>query len=282
MKNILLKRTITGALFVAIIVSCTLYSPLSFGTLFLIISAMTVYEFTNLINNAEGVNINKIITMLGAGYLFLAVMEYSINSASLIVFVPYVLLLLYLLISELYLKRTSPLLNWAYAMLSQLYIALPFSMLNILTFHYNKMDNSVEFNSILPLSIFLFIWANDTGAYCIGSLFGKHKLFERISPHKTWEGFAGGAIFTIITALILSYTSPFMTIFEWIGMAITIVIFGTWGDLTESLLKRQIGVKDSGTFLPGHGGLLDRFDSALMAIPAAVIYLCIIQWAQSL
>ena len=127
-----------------------------------------------------------------------------------------------------------------------------------------------------PLSIFIFNWVNDTGAYCTGMLFGKHKLFERISPKKSWEGSIGGSVFCIISSFILAHFFPFMSTGVWIGLALTVVIFGTWGDLTESLLKRRLGIKDSGNILPGHGGMLDRFDSAILAIPAAVVYLYVV------
>lgn len=139
--------------------------------------------------------------------------------------------------------------------------------------HYN-----IQYNPILPLSIFIFTWINDTGAYCTGMLFGKHRLFERISPKKSWEGSIGGGAFSIIAAIIMAHFFPFMTLGVWIGLALTIVIFGTWGDLTESLLKRTLGIKDSGNILPGHGGMLDRFDSTLMAVPAAVVYLYVISF----
>ncbi|WP_195662663.1 phosphatidate cytidylyltransferase [Bacteroides congonensis] len=281
MINNFIKRAITGVLFVAILVGCILYNPLSFGILFTIISALTIYEFGQLVNmRAEGVNINKMITMLGGAYLFLAIMGFCTNEGQegSKIFIPYVLLLLYMMISELYLKKENPILNWAYSMFSQLYIALPFAMLNILAFNYDPTYSSVSYNPILPLSIFIFLWLNDTGAYCIGSLIGKHRLFERISPKKSWEGSIGGGVVAIGVSFVLAHYFPFMSMWEWAGLALVVVIFGTWGDLTESLLKRQLHVKDSGTILPGHGGMLDRFDSALMAIPAAVAYIYALTW----
>jgi phosphatidate cytidylyltransferase len=146
----------------------------------------------------------------------------------------------------------------------------------------------VAFNTLLPLSVFIFLWMNDTGAYCIGSLIGRHKLFPRISPAKSWEGSIGGAIVVLAVAYGIGWLdsvqvsdldSPtvlfrgMLSIPEWLGLGLVVAIFGTWGDLVESLFKRTLGIKDSGNILPGHGGMLDRFDSALMAIPAAVIYL---------
>ena len=281
MINNFIKRAITGVLFVAILVGCILYNPLSFGILFTIISALTISEFGQLVNmRAEGVNINKMITMLGGAYLFLAIMGFCTNEGQegSKIFIPYVLLLLYMMISELYLKKENPILNWAYSMFSQLYIGLPFAMLNILAFNYDPTYSSVSYNPILPLSIFIFLWLNDTGAYCIGSLIGKHRLFERISPKKSWEGSIGGGVVAIGVSFVLAHYFPFMSMWEWAGLALVVVIFGTWGDLTESLLKRQLHVKDSGTILPGHGGMLDRFDSALMAIPAAVAYIYALTW----
>ena len=227
------------------------------------ISALTIYEFGQLINSrAEGANVNKTIIMLGGAYLFLAVMGFCIDAADSKIFIPYLLLLLYLMISELYLKKANPMLNWAYSMLSQLYIGLPFALLNVLAFHNDPEYSSVSYNPILPLS----------------SLIGKHRLFERISPKKSWEGSIGGGVVAIGASFILAHYFTIMSMWEWAGLALVVVIFGTWGDLTESLLKRQLHVKDSGTILPGHGGMLDRFDSALMAIPAAVFYLYALTW----
>ncbi|NCC09749.1 MAG: phosphatidate cytidylyltransferase [Bacteroidia bacterium] len=278
MKSNFLLRTITGLLFVAILVGCILYEPISFGALFILISGLTIYEFGQLVNKIDGVEINKTITMLGGAYLFLAIMGFCINAADSKVFIPYVLLLLYLMISELYLKKENPILNWAFAMFSQLYIALPFALLNVLAFHTNAGNTVVSYNPVLPLSVFVFLWLNDTGAYCIGSLFGKHRLFERISPKKSWEGSIGGGLVAGASALLFAHFFPIMSMGEWVGLALTVVVFGTWGDLTESLFKRQLQIKDSGTILPGHGGMLDRFDSALMAIPAAVAYIYMLTW----
>ena len=265
-------------LFVAILVGCILYNPLSFGALFVLISALTVREFGELVNNIEGVSVNKTIIMLGGAYLFLAIMGFSIDAADSKIFIPYLLLLLYLMISELYLKKENPVLNWTFSMLSQLYIALPFALLSVLAFQNDVELGTVSYNPILPLSVFVFIWLSDTGAYCVGSLIGKHRLFERISPKKSWEGSIGGGAVSIASSFAFAHFFPFMNTFEWAGLALVVVIFGTWGDLTESLLKRQLHIKDSGNILPGHGGMLDRFDSALMAIPAAVVYLYALTW----
>lgn len=273
MKNNFIQRTITGVLFVAILVGCILYSPLSFGILFTLICALSVHEFSHLVNQSGDISTNKIITALGGAYLFLALMGFCTSAADARVFLPYLGILLYLMITELYLKKKNPIGNWAFSMLSQLYVALPFALLNVLAFQNSPETSSVTYNPILPLSIFVFIWLSDTGAYCVGSLIGKHRLFERISPKKSWEGSIGGGVFSVTSSFVFAHFFPFMPMWQWAGLAVAVVIFGTWGDLTESLMKRQLGIKDSGNILPGHGGMLDRFDSALMAIPAAVLYL---------
>ena len=278
MKSNFLQRAITGILFVGVLVGCILYDPWTFSALFVVISALTIREFGHLINQVEGVSINKNITMLAGVYLYMAVMAFCTNLSGSKIFLPYLLLIMYLMISELYLKKENPVMNWAYSMLSQLYIALPFAMLNVLSFHTSPMDTSVSYNPILPLSVFVFIWLSDTGAYCVGSLIGRHRLFERISPKKSWEGSIGGGIVAIGSSFIFAHYFPIMNMAEWAGLALIVVIFGTWGDLTESLLKRQLHIKDSGAILPGHCGMLDRFDSALMAIPAAVVYLYALTW----
>ena len=175
-------------------------------------------------------------------------------------------------------KQPNPISDWAYTMMSQLYIALPFSLLNVLAFRSVGVD--IQYTYLIPLCVFIFLWMNDTGAYLCGSLLGKHKLFPRISPGKSWEGSIGGGILVMAIAVLIWYLTELYQVnelslnaFEWAGLGLTVVVFGTWGDLIESLLKRTLGIKDSGAILPGHGGMLDRFDSSLLAIPAAVVYL---------
>jgi len=274
-KNNFIQRTVTGALIVAVLVCCIIFSPLTFSILFALISAFAVREFCQLVNKNEGVNTNTLINVLGGVYLFFAFLGFCMNLAGSQIFIPYLFLIIYLLISELYLQKENPVNNLAYSMLSQLYVALPFALLNVLAFQTDK-TGAVVFNYIIPLSIFIFIWLNDSGAYCFGTLFGKHRLFERISPKKSWEGSIGGGLLAVAAGFAFGAFFPYMSSFAWAGLGLTVCIFGTWGDLVESLIKRHMGIKDSGNLLPGHGGILDRFDSALIAIPAAVIYLYVI------
>ena len=282
MKN-LIVRAISGALFVVIMVGGFM-SPRTMVALFALITGLTVWEFTGLVNQRKGVTVNRFISTVAGVYFFLAVATIRMGiTSNFIIIVPYLLTIVYLFISELYLKQEDPVNNWAYTMLSQLYIALPFSMLNVLAIEQAPNGITYQYNMQLPLCVFVFLWLNDTGAYCSGSLFGKHKLFPRISPAKSWEGSVGGAILVMIVAAIIGYFSNTncqmsqLSITGWVGLGFIVVVFGTWGDLVESLFKRTLGIKDSGKIIPGHGGMLDRFDSSLMAIPASVVYLYTLQ-----
>ena len=277
MKNFII-RTITGIIFVAAIVSCFL-RPEAMVLLFSIITGLTVWEFTGLVNEREDVTVNRFISTVAGVYFFYAMTYYCSDMyagiAKSVVFIPYLVTIVYLLVAELYLKQKDPIQDWAYTMLAQMYIALPFSLINVLAFNATS-EGYVAFNTLLPLSIFIFLWVNDSGAYCVGSLLGRHKLFPRISPGKSWEGSIGGTVFVLAAAYAISYfldTDQMLAMPVWLGLGLVVVVFGTWGDLVESLFKRTLGIKDSGNILPGHGGMLDRFDSSLLAIPAAVIYL---------
>ena len=276
MKNFIV-RTITAVFFVAAIVSCFL-RPEAMILLFGLLTGLTIWEFTGLVNERKDVNVNQMISTVAGVYLFLAMAGYNSGMTPAAVFIPYLVTLIYLMVAELYLKQPDPVNDWAYTMMSQLYIALPFSMLSVLAFQSD--DTGIHYTWMVPLSVFVFLWINDTGAYLCGSLLGRHKLFPRISPGKSWEGSIGGGILVVLVALLVWYLSeqyeenPLgLSAIEWAGLGLTVVIFGTWGDLVESLFKRTLGIKDSGNILPGHGGMLDRFDSSLMAIPAAVVYL---------
>lgn len=283
MKN-LITRTIFGILFVVVMVGGMVWRPDTFILLFAVITGMTVWEFTSLLNQRKDIQVNRFISTVAAVYLHLATAAWCVGMADgFIAYVPYVITMVYLLVSELYLKQPNPIANWACTMLAQMYIAMPFAMINILAFRINNTGEPA-YNWMLPLSIFIFLWTNDTGAYCTGSLFGKHKLFPRVSPGKSWEGSIGGAILVVAAAAAIAWFDnvevadkdmppALLSMTVWIGLGLVVVVFGTWGDLVESLFKRTLGIKDSGNILPGHGGMLDRFDSSLLAIPMAVVYL---------
>ena len=276
MKNLII-RTITGVIFVAAIVASFL-RPEAMVLLFSIVTGMTIWEYAGLVNERPAVTINRFICTVAGVYFFYAMTYFCSDlyggAAKSVVFIPYLVTVVYLLVSELYAKQEDPINNWAYTMLSQMYIALPFSLLNVLAFTATP-NGHISFNTLLPLSVFVFLWVNDTGAYCVGSLLGRHKLFPRISPGKSWEGCIGGAVFVLAAAYLISeyIDMGILNTLQWLGLGLVVVVFGTWGDLVESLFKRTLGIKDSGNILPGHGGMLDRFDSSLLAIPAAVVYL---------
>ncbi|MCP9612931.1 phosphatidate cytidylyltransferase [Coprobacter tertius] len=271
MRNFIV-RAVTGILFVIILLGAILYKPLSFAVLFAVITGFTLIEFYRLVKEKEETTVNYITDLAGGIYLFIAV--FIAASGSDIshgrLFSPYLLYLLYTFIAQLYAKRPDPIRNWANTLLGQIYIALPFSLLSLIAFKHG------DYNAWGLASFFIFIWLNDTGAYLIGCTFGKHRLFERISPKKSWEGFFGGMGFCLLSAYVLSLFFTFLSPLQWLGFGLTVCISATFGDLCESLLKRTIHVKDSGNVLPGHGGMLDRFDSVLLASPAAVIYLIFI------
>ena len=273
MKNFIV-RTITGVFFVAAIVISFL-NPLAMVFLFALVTGLTIWEFCGLVNERPYVQVNQFISTIAGMYLFLAMAGHCSGRTPDTVFIPYLITIIYLLIAELYLKAKDPINNWAYTMLPQLYIALPFSMLNVLAF-----PQTGSYSFVYPLSVFVFLWMNDTGAYLCGSLLGRHKLFPRVSPGKSWEGSIGGGVLVVGIAVLIWWLldkyaigHANLNVWHWAGLGLTVVVFGTWGDLVESLFKRTLGIKDSGNILPGHGGMLDRFDSSLLAIPAAVVYL---------
>ena len=277
--NNFIVRTITSVFFVAAIVSCFL-RPEAMMFLFAFVTGMTVWEFTGLVNEREHVSVNQMISTIAGVYFFLAMAGFCSGLTPPSVFLPYLVTLIYLMVAELYLKQEDPVHDWAYTMMSQLYIALPFSLLNVLAFQSDA--EGIHYVWTIPLSVFIFLWVNDAGAYICGSLLGRHKLFPRISPGKSWEGSIGGAILVVLVALAIPHLLPLiissssllpLSSIEYIGLGLVVVVFGTWGDLVESLFKRTLGIKDSGHILPGHGGMLDRFDSTRMAVPAAVVYL---------
>ena len=278
MKEMMI-RALTGALFLVVMVGGMVWNAMSFALLFTVVTALTLWEAYGLVNRQDGVDVNRVIGTTAGTYMFVAFFAASVGIEGLsvpLLFLPWLITLIYLLMSELYLCHTQPLHTWAYTMWGQLYVAFPFALLPMLYFGYSWF---------IPLAIFIFLWCSDTGAYCCGSLLGRHKLFPRISPGKSWEGSIGGGLITVLVSQVIVWLGPStiladgtavvygLTALQWAGFALVVVVFGTWGDLVESLLKRTLGVKDSGNILPGHGGMLDRFDSSLLAIPAAAAYL---------
>ena len=278
MKNFII-RALTGIAIVAVQVLCTYLSPISLAALFLLLTALAVNEFLGLLIKKGKVRIGRPLIVAGSCYLFFAVWLNSLTEASLLaLFLPYLLFIIFCCVRELYNDEGNPIVNLGAIMLSQLYVALPLSLINLLAFSDCYLyDCSIKYY-VFPLAMYVFLWLNDTGAYLCGSLLGKHKLFPRISPKKSWEGSIGGAIVAMASAVAVAHFFPVLNVWQWVGMALVVVVAGTYGDLTESMIKRSLDVKDSGRMLPGHGGILDRLDSMLFAIPASVIYLYVLSW----
>ncbi|MBR1498350.1 MAG: phosphatidate cytidylyltransferase [Bacteroidaceae bacterium] len=273
----LIVRTLTGAVYVLLLVGCTVYSPVSAFFFFAIVAAATLWEFGTLMNTRIHISMVRPLNALAGVVLVAGVWLSTIASPQTAkMFALYGLLLIYLLVSELYRHSKTPLRNWVFSFASQIYVALPFALLPLLSIVYDAEAGEYAYNWIYPLALFIFLWVNDTFAYLCGcslQRFFPAKLFPRISPKKSWVGSIGGGLATVGASLAVYYWQPdTMPLERWLGFALVVIVFGTWGDLVESLIKRHLEVKDSGKVLPGHGGLLDRFDSTLLAIPASVVY----------
>jgi phosphatidate cytidylyltransferase len=177
------------------------------------------------------------------------------------------------MVTELFKKNEHYIANIALLLFGIVYVAIPFALLNLLFFAGDQFTSSFPW---ILAGLFLVIWINDTFAYLTGILIGRHKLFERVSPKKTWEGTIGGFVFSIAAGIALYYFSDTLLLWQWLALAGLIAVAGDFGDLVESMIKRSFNMKDSGSIMPGHGGVLDRFDSLLLAIPVAIIFLSII------
>lgn len=280
MKN-LLVRTLSGAVYVALICCSLLFGqPYFFQSLMLIIAAIAAFEWSRLYGAS---NRMRVVAVLLASVAMCTpiVVQIAIASDWELSYEP--MLVLYLsialiaIIAELCTQKNNCRLNWGALLTSQLFCVGPFLMLS-LSMTYVDAYTDIDYYSWLVLALFFIIWANDTGAYLVGSWIGKHKMAPKVSPKKTWEGFAGGAVLAILVGwLCLSVVTfdgnYFCNAWQAIAISSVVVVFATLGDLLESLIKRDAGVKDSGNIMPGHGGILDRFDSFILA---SVIYVPIV------
>ena len=261
-RNIVKKfiiRAISGIIYgVLIIASLVIDNELLFDILFGLIAVLGIHEFNHLMS-AEGRNIEKSLDVVGGLLLFLVPVIWVIGGSTLGIGL-YLAYLVARLVVQLYIKQGNQLTSLSASLMGQVYVALPLSILSSL-YHF--------VGQYMVLAMFAFIWISDTGAYMVGCLIGKHRLFERISPKKSWEGFFGGLGLSIIIAALAARFIPDGYVLlsgyaQWIVFAVLVTIFSTWGDLCESLIKRTVGVKDSGKLIPGHGGILDRIDSLLL------------------
>lgn len=266
----LIQRSLTGAVFILALLIGILVNEYSYFVLFLVILVLALSELYKLLNDKYNVEISLTISVIGGVLFYIgAYLFFSTICSSFLAFIPFFAWFFIFFVLELYSKKKNPIASLAFSALGLLYIALPIGLTAYLAFNYN--DDSYHYGYLLAL--FVFIWVNDSFAYLVGSLFGKHRLFERISPKKSWEGFLGGLTFTLSSSLLFAYFFPNQSLWVWLGIAFLVVVTGTLGDLLESLFKRTLEVKDSGNLLPGHGGVLDRFDSMLFSIIPVVIFL---------
>ena len=272
MKNLVL-RTVTGILFVAVVVASILLYDTTIVPFCLLITFVAIYgtrEFLKM----TGVAARPLPTILTlVAVIAVVIIPALFNFPDPIILTSVLMMFFPVLSSVLLFQKNegkSSLHTLSFCLVPVFWIALPVMM----------MGSIVEEQPSLLLALFILIWLNDTLAYCGGTLFGRHKLCERISPKKTVEGFVIAFVFTVAASVVFAYIPYFSDVqwnlFHWLGFAVVVILFGTLGDLVESMIKRACGVKDSGNILPGHGGILDRFDSVLMAVPAATLYMILV------
>ena len=272
--NNFFQRTLSAVVYAGTVIATTLLHPMYFGIVFMIVSAWAIYEHHKLVQTSIKAACYAII----ATVLLFATMYFHFLGDPICkwLFFLYLAVFILAIIRELFIPQEDPIRSWGHLCSGQIMIALPFALMNGILME----------NKFLLLALFVILWLNDSGAYIVGSLMakrksGNHKMFPRVSPAKSWEGLIGGFIFDIIAGYVFyrigwtaDLTLTAYPLLNSILFALVIGLFGTLGDLIESLFKRTLGVKDSGKFLPGHGGVLDRFDSLLLAVP--VVYLLFI------
>jgi phosphatidate cytidylyltransferase len=272
--NNFLQRTLSAVVYAGLVLSSILLSPacfgshpLLFGVLMMIVSALAIREFHALVNS----DIKTTTYAMMADVLLFSTLYFLFYGDAIWrgLLVAYVAIMLLALITHLFRPQVQPIQSWGNLCAGQLMIALPFALMTGVLMH----------SKWLMLALFILIWVNDSGAYIVGSLMakrkgGNHKMFPRVSPAKSWEGLIGGFIFDLIAGYVffrIGWTAD-MGLTNSLFFALAVGVFGTLGDLMESLFKRTLGVKDSGKFMPGHGGVLDRFDSLLLAVPVVYFF----------
>ncbi|NTW31521.1 MAG: phosphatidate cytidylyltransferase [Bacteroidetes bacterium] len=274
MSNILV-RALTGFIFILTVAGSAILDFRLFLLFFGAYTFLALREFYKLISNTDTKPLIAVGIIIGIGiYLISALSVLSIittRQGGIFYIFTFVISASIFLI-ELYRHSKTPYFNIAYTFLGVIYIAIPFSML----ISFSEFQKEYSTFSYQILGYFFILWMYDTFAYLCGMKFGKHRLFERISPKKTWEGVIGGALFAFITAYIISLYFLPNSLLHWSIITVIVVVFGTFGDLVESMFKRSLDKKDSGTILPGHGGILDRFDAVFLSAPVVYLYLKIL------
>jgi phosphatidate cytidylyltransferase len=275
--NNFFRRTLTGAWIVIFVMGGIWLHPVSFFLTGLVMLAGTQYEYFMMIRNT-GVKPQVIPGMItgAAGYILATLVASGIlNAIYLLLISP---LIIAVMIAELYRKQDKPFESMALTLFSLFYTAFPFSLFPFAAFNRSGLDSilphgNIIFSPGIVVGFFILLWLNDTGAYLAGSSFGRHRLMERISPKKSWEGFFGGMLLATAASWFLAGFLGSLEPAKWVIIALIISISGTYGDLVESMLKRNMGVKDSGTIMPGHGGFLDRYDSTIISFPLVFLFI---------
>lgn len=269
MKNLII-RSLAGAVFVALILGSILWSPLAVFALFFVFNAIALFEYNRMFVN-KGLNTNVSSMIFIGSIIYLVIGLYANHFVDAKIFLLIIPIIFLLFIASLYKVSDKPFEELGIKILPLIYISVPFGFFNLVA-NFGFSENG-SFEPLYLIAFFIFVWSSDTFAYLTGSAFGKHRLFKRISPKKSWEGSIGGASITLLIAWFFGYYSQLLTPFTWVIIALVTVVTASFGDLIESLLKRSMGVKDSGNIMPGHGGILDRFDAAIFSIPFYVFLL---------
>lgn len=271
MKN-LLTRSVSGLIYAVVILFAAFLPPYGVIFLALLLGSAAIIEWLQLVEQKR-LSLNASLIL---GIFLLLIYRFSDrfmldHIQTLLGEVLIGLLMMSLSLSQVFGRKKKALSTLFHAYFGILYITLPLLCLTKISYIGNQE------HSWLLAGLFLLIWSGDTFAYLIGKAIGKHKLLPTISPNKTWEGLAAGILATLLTGALIGYYLSPLPLHLWLGLALVVAVFGNVGDLFESAIKRHYGLKDSGIFLPGHGGILDRIDSLLFAVPMAYFYLMVYQ-----
>ena len=276
-----LTRTTTAIVFVGVLLTAIFFNYLSFVTLFLVISIWGLIEFYQIAEKLGAKPYKWIGIISGLSIFMYGAISNSYYSnlisptaiLSVVIVLPF-----FVFIAALFDNTSNAITNLVFTLVGIIYAVLPFSLLtHIACIDQTFAGEIAPYNFHYVVGIICLIWASDVSAYLVGSFIGKHKLYERISPGKTWEGTIGASVLTIACSFLIHQLFPELALKHWVVIAVLVSVFGTIGDLVESMFKRQAGIKDSGKIMPGHGGILDRFDSLLFVAPFVYTYLILIK-----
>jgi len=268
LKNIF-KRSITGLIYIILLFVALFGGKITYGLFFLLVTFAAMNEFY-VLTGKTNVSAQKYAGILAGGVLFtIAFIYFSGYGTWKLLLFPLLFLPVFFII-ELFRNKDKPFENVAFTILGIVYVAVPLAIMN--SFVFSEYAGEIVYIPDVLAGVYILIITNDTLAYLFGIFFGRHRILERISPKKSWEGFAGGAAGAFFAGFILSLIFPVMEQYQWYILSFVVIVFGTFGDFAESMMKRSINTKDSGSLLPGHGGILDRLDALLFVVPVAGFY----------